>query len=282
MSGIAKIVAHNGKILWGVRSSDMDLAHYDKFSRLIFGIERKMSFLPDVIIANSYAGKSHLLENGFPAGKIRVIHNGIDTRKFFIDNTRKGTLRARLDFPQNHFIVGMVARIDPKKDHENFIRAAAILVSRRNDINFVVVGQGDHLKIQQLQKLSGSLQVSGRLKFMGSQTDMNTIYNGIDLLCLSSSFGEGFPNVLGEAMACGVPCVATAVGDASLIIGSTGNVVPPQNPNALANAMELMIEKIERDRKGVEKIVADRIQNKFPNDLMVNQTLSLFASVLGK
>jgi len=280
LSGFAKLVSPSSKVIWGIRSSNMDLAKYGNLSQLIFNIERKMSFIPDVIIANSYAGRSHLLKNGFPARKIRVVHNGIDTHQFYVDSSKRDSLKSKLNYSRNFFLIGIVARIDPKKDHQNFIKAAAILASKRHDINFVVVGRGVHEKIIELRELADQLLLSERIKFIGPQQDMNSIYNGLDLLCLSSSFGEGFPNVLGEAMACGIPCVATTVGDSSIIVGDTGIIVPPRNPDALSNAMGLMIKKIENDRQAVKTSVINRITNKFPNKEMVAQTLSIFNSTI--
>jgi glycosyltransferase involved in cell wall biosynthesis len=282
LSGFAKLVFPNSKILWGIRSSNMDLAEYDKLSKIIFTIERKMSFLPDMIVANSYAGKSHLLRNGFPGQKIRVVHNGIDTNQFYVDINKKDILKDRLSFSRSFFLIGIVARIDPKKDHKSFIKAASIVASKRHDINFVVVGRGDPKKTRELQEQVQKLRLSKRIKFIGPQKDMNLIYNGLDLLCLSSSFGEGFPNVLGEAMACGTPCVATGVGDSHIIIGDTGIIVPPRNSRALSKAMMEMIEKIKSSRQCLEKRVTERIRNKFPNEEMVAKTLSIFNSTINE
>lgn len=279
LSGLAKLFSSHYKVLWGIRSSNMDLNVYDNLSKLIFIIEQKMSFLPDLIIANSHAGQRHLIDIGFPPDKIRVVHNGIDTRQFYVDGSKKDILKDKLNYRRSHFLVGLVARIDPKKDHENFIKAAALLASKRRDINFVIIGRGDKQQIIQLEKLMDQLKLADRMRFLGPQQDMNTMYNGLDLLCLSSSFGEGFPNVLGEAMACGIPCVATSVGDSAVVLGDTGLVVPPHDHHALSEAMEQMIKRIEMDKDNIKHRVLKRVNDNFLNHVMVSRTLSLFASV---
>ncbi|MHC5827541.1 MAG: glycosyltransferase, partial [Nostoc sp.] len=150
-------------------------------------------------------------------------------------------VRTEWRISKDTILIGLVGRLDPMKDHPTFLKAVALLCKEREDIRFVCVGMGSHEYAQELYQLAEELEVAEKVIWAGGRADMPDIYNALDINCSSSSYGEGFSNVIGEAMACGVPCVVTDVGDSAWIIGDTGIVVPPNNPEALKAGITSLI-----------------------------------------
>ena len=133
-------------------------------------------------------------------------------------------------------LIGLVARFDPLKDHGTFLRAAAQVVRRHSEVHFVAVGAGVDSSNRYLASLSQELGLGPNLHLLGERRDTPSLNAAFDI-ATCTSLGEGFPNVLIEAMACGTPCVSTAAGDAAVVIGNTGLVVAPGDPNAFAMAL---------------------------------------------
>lgn len=232
----AKPFCSNPAIIWGVRSSDLDLDKYDWLRRCGSSLERRVAILPDRIIVNSHAGQKHLLSQGFPAEKLVLIHNGFDTEHFRPDEEARTKVRREWRIGNNEILIGMVARFDPVKDHAMFLRAASLVRKGRSDVRFICVGDGPRGYGQRLQQMAERLSVSEKVSWAGMRSDMRNVYSGLDIH-VSSSRSEGFPNVVGEAMSCAVPCVVTDAGDAAMIVGDTGFVSPSRNPPALAASL---------------------------------------------
>lgn len=257
------------RMVWGVRASNMDLNQYDRLSRVVFRLECFFSRFADLIIVNSNAGRDYHFKHGFPEGKMVVVPNGIDTERFIPDTEARHRVRREWGIADNENLIGIIARLDPMKDHRIFLKAASLLAKGRDDVRFVCVGDGPEPYKSELKKLSHELGLEGKLIWAGTHQDMPAVYNAIDIVTSSSSFGEGFPNVIGEAMACGVPCVATDVGDSALIVGDAGVVVPPKNPERLASGLRALLEKGCAD--GGEK-ARSRIIEHFSLNSMVQMT----------
>ncbi|HQI82653.1 MAG TPA: glycosyltransferase [Deltaproteobacteria bacterium] len=173
---------------------------------------------------------------------------------------------------EGELLIGHVGRIDPMKDHPTFLHAAALLALERRDIRFVCVGKGNPSVMKEMQGLSEKLGLSPILTWTGPRTDMKAVYNGIDILASSSSFGEGFSNVIGEAMACGRICVVTDVGDSSLIVGETGFVIPPRDHHALAGAWNTALSLSPEDRLAKGQEARKRILDNFSTSHLVRST----------
>jgi len=267
-------------VVWGVRSSNMDLSRYDWFWRLSFFLERKLSRFADLIIVNSYAGMEYSAENGFPMEKMIVIPNGIETANFSPQPTLRKKVRKEWGISDNEILIGLVARLDPKKDHITFLKAAAQVSRVRPDVRFVCVGRGDKVYYKRLRHVRDKCGLSGRILWAGSRDDMPAVYNGLDILCLSSAFGEGFPNVIGEAMACGVPCVVTDVGDSARIVGDNGIVVLPGHPGTLASGLLEMIARIEKNKEDLADRLRRRIVEEFSVEKMVRLTEAALSDLL--
>lgn len=233
---------HRGRAVWGVRASEMDIEHHDWLNRLDSALERRLSRFADLIIANSHAGRDHAVKTGFPATKTIVIPNGIDTGRFRPDPAGRVAVRAELGIAEDQVLIGRVGRLAPQKDYPTFLRAAAEIASRRPNARFVCVGAGSTELTAELKELAHQLGIADRVAWLGTRDDMPAVYSAMDLNVSSSVFGEGTPNAVAEAMACGVPCVVTDIGDSAITIGSLGAVVPAANPEALAEAVMAMLD----------------------------------------
>jgi len=142
-------------------------------------------------------------------------------------------------------LIGLVARIDPMKDHLTFLKAAQILIKQRDDVRFVCVGDGPEPYKKEVLKLCDKLGLNHFIVWTGSVHNMYSVYNAMDIVT-SSSISEGFSNVIAEAMACGIPCVVTDVGDSANIVDNTGLVVPESNPELLADAWSKMLDEFDK------------------------------------
>ncbi|HEX8088143.1 MAG TPA: glycosyltransferase [Blastocatellia bacterium] len=247
---------------WGVRASNMNLADYGWLASFLYRIESRLARFADLIIVNSHAGLDYAAANGFPKSKMLVIPNGIDTDRFRPDPQARRHVRAEWNIKDCEALVGIVARLDPMKDHATFLRAAALLSAERNNIAFICVGNGSSRYKERLVQLGERLGLTGRLIWAGAQVEMPAVYNALDVIVSSSSYGEGFSNVIGEAMACGIPCVATDVGDSALIVGGSGEVVPPRDPEALKAAIAKCLDAPRLDDR-VEPCGRQRIVGSF-------------------
>jgi glycosyltransferase involved in cell wall biosynthesis len=254
------------KIVWGVRSSYIDFSRYDWLFRVCDALGARASHSADLIIANSHAGRRDHIARGYPEDKTVVIPNGIDTARFCQNPEARERIRAEWGVAHHEEVIGMVGRLDPMKDHETLFQAALLLVQRRKTARFVCVGDGRPEYRASLHDRARMLGLSDRIIWAGMRPDMADVYNAFDLL-VNCSYGEGFSNVIGEAMACGIPCVATDVGDSGLVIGSFGALVPPKDPMALKDAMKRVL-----DHRPPPDEVRRRIVEHFSLDTLVQDT----------
>ena len=242
MTMIPRFLTLCTKVVWGVRCSHIDLRQYDWLAWVEFKVNCWLSILPDAIIANSHVGRDYHLALGYPAEKTVVIPNGIDTERFRPNPLARRRIREEWGIKEQEELIGLVGRLDPMKDHPIFIEAAALLAKRRSEIRFVCVGGGPDEYRAELQRHAKQLGLEDRLLWVGIREDMPAVYTALDI-AVSSSYGEGFANVIGEAMACGVPCVVTNVGDSARVVADLGEVVPPKDPAALRDAIERLLDQ---------------------------------------
>ena len=267
------------RLVFGVRSVAMELDNYDTLSALTFRLEALLSQRADLIVVNAQAGIADAVARGLPSERIAVVANGIDTDAMRPYPAARRAQRAAWGMNDRAFVIGMVARLDPMKDHGNFIAAAATFQHVYPDVRFVCVGDGPPMYRRELAALAQSRGLADRLLWAGEATDLRAVYSALDVATLSSAFGEAFPNVIGEAMACGVPVVATAVGDSAAIIGECGEVVPPRQPEALSAAWTQMRERLERDGERLKVDVRFRIATHYDVNAMVTRSEQLLAAL---
>lgn len=229
-------------VVWGVRASDVTLTTERQLDRLAFRFSRALSHFADLIVANSWAGAESHARLGYPRRIVHVVPNGIDTERFQRDAEGGCRLREQWGIPPGATLVGIVARLDPIKGHELFLHALAELVPAHPGIRAVCVGSGLDAYAAHLRRLAARLGLEPVVTWAGRRLDVRTVYSALDVVC-SASTSEGFPNVVGEAMACGVPCVATDVGDSARIIGKLGVVVPAGEPKPLAAGIARLLRE---------------------------------------
>jgi glycosyltransferase involved in cell wall biosynthesis len=213
------------RLIWSIRCSDMDLERYSLRLRLVVKACSAFSGAPNVITANSASGLHAHLKLGYRPRRAEVVLNGIDLDHFKPDPVARAAVREELGIVDNAFVLAHVARVDPMKDHESF--AAAL--TKLPDVVALLVGAGTE-----------SLPDQCNMRRLGRREDVARIFAAADAVVSSSAFGEGFSNVLAEGMACGLPAVATDVGDARAIVGDSGIIVPTRDPCALAAAVRAL------------------------------------------
>jgi|SRR5438093_695846 len=250
-------------VAWNIRCSDMDLREYPQLTSLVLRTLVWLSRFPDVVIFNSDAGSLFHLRLGYRPRKSSMIPNGFDLDEFRPDSDAPSWFRKELGLSPLNSLVGLVARYDPMKDHENFLRAAAAVANQRPGIHFVLVGQGVDESNRELIREIRNHNISLNLHLLGNRHDIRNIMPALDMLVLSSAFGEGFPNVLGEAMAAGVPCIVTNVGDAPKIVADTGRVVHAKDPAGLAAAIREVADMPAEERRRLGRAARRRIEECF-------------------
>jgi glycosyltransferase involved in cell wall biosynthesis len=273
---LPKLIFPSLKLVWGVRASNVDFSYYDWFTKFCFRCECILSKAPDLIIANSYAGREHHVQHGFPRTKLIVIHNGIDTERFSPDEKAGKKVRSEWGIEDRHTLIGVVGRLDPMKDHPTFLKAAAMVVEGKSDIRLVCIGDGPSDYRDKLQSLANKLGLGSRLIWGGLRQDMSSVYNALDLAVSSSSWGEGLPNAVVEAMACGVPCVVTSVGDSALLVDEPELVVKSSDPALLAQGINTALTSAYR--KG--SCLRERIVKDFSMANCVEQTQRTLGALL--
>lgn len=260
-------------ICWNIRCSYMDFEKYRIFTRWTVRACSILSFLPQAIIANSRAGVKHHIGLGYKAKRWEIIPNGFDLSLFKPDENAKSRLLEELgiDHDANNlsveqgsskpFLIGFIARYDPMKDHNTFIEAAVSLIERGRNAHFILAGRGitwqNHALIKEIPD-----HYKKRFHLLGERTDLERIYPALDIACCIS-LGEGFPNVVGEAMASGVPCVVTGVGDSAEVVGDTGRVIPLKNVKALVNAWEELFDMGRKTRHKLGKAARKRVEERY-------------------
>lgn len=266
------------QVLWNLRGSGLEHHLYGNRFRWVVRMLARLSALPDAIVANAEAGRRFHAQAGYRPRRWALIQNAIDIERFHPLPQAGATLRAELGVGRDSLVIGMTARLDPMKDHATFFQAARLLVSQGFDAHFVLIGRGVHRQMGCAQTCLADPCLAGRLHFLGERDDVQELVAGFDLATLSSAFGEGFPNVIAEAMACGVPVVSTDVGDAGRIVGEAGLLVPPRDPAALAEAWAALLTAPER-RAAMGRAGRARIARDFGLDRMVDTYGQLYEQI---
>lgn len=264
------------RVVWGVRASDIDLAHYDALWRILFHASVVASRFADLIICNSEAGRAYHAAHGYPDARMVVVPNGVDLRQFRPDESARRQLRAEWDIGAQEKLVGLVGRLHPMKDHPNFLDAAARIAAIRTDVKFVCVGDGEASYRDQMMNTAELLGLGKHLVWAGAREDMWRVYNALDLAVSSSAFGEGMSNSLAEAMATGVPCVATENGDAKSLVGAAGWVCPPRDSEALCGTIMEALGALPVDGEAIRQ----RMAREFSSEALVSRTAELLRGLV--
>jgi glycosyltransferase involved in cell wall biosynthesis len=259
------------RLVFGLRSGMMDTSRYDRLQALAYKSEAWLSRRADFIIANAEAIRADAVARGLPADRITVVPNGIDTATMAPDRAAGLAQRRIWGIDEQAFVVGMVARLDPMKDHPTFLAAAARFAQDHSDAMFVCVGDGPVDYRNELIARGQSLGLEKRILWAGELGNLHAVYNAFDVATLSSSFGEGFPNVVAEAMSCGIPVAATDLGDVRTIIEAFGEVVQPQRPEQLALAWARLRQRLAQE-PSLPADARNAIVTRFSIDQMVRRS----------
>ncbi len=256
------------RVIWGVRAAELKLERHAWLQKMAAGVERLLARFPDLILVNSVAAREYHLARGFPAARLVMIPNGIDTEYFKPDPPARAELRREWNVTENTCLVGILGRIDPVKDLPLFLEAAAIVLRQLTDVRFICVGSGPAAYSERLRTLAREIGLSDQITWAPARPDVVAAYNALDLL-VSSSRSESFPNTVAEAMSCGVPCVVTDVGDSALLVGECGIVVPPQDAESLAAAI---VQSLKMSGTGPDKNSRARIVAEFSVQQLAKRT----------
>lgn len=220
--------------VWNLRGSDIDFSRSAPMTGLVVRGLKLLSRLPAAIAVNSMAGLAYHKHLGYRPKRWVYLPNGFDLDEWRPDADDRRAVRAEWKFDDEIIAIGMVARVDPQKDYPTLLAAAEQLTARDKRLRFVLIGKDT-------ERLTIPLALQDYVMTLGERRDIQRLLRGLDIGVLSSAFGEGFPNFVGEAMASGVPCVVSDVGDAAALVGDTGLSVPPRSPEALAAALFEMV-----------------------------------------
>jgi glycosyltransferase involved in cell wall biosynthesis len=218
--------ASSPPLIWGIRATLTDLSFEKPPTRWLIRQSRRLSTIPQLILYDSEAGRRQHEALGYPSPRGRVIPNGIDFDVWRADPEARRQVRSELGVGPEDFLIGMIGRVHPSKDHPTFLSAAEQFLDRRPNAHFLLAGLGTE-----------RLHRSARLHLLGHRSDVGRLMAALDLLSCASRT-ESFPNVVLEALASGVLSVVSDVGDAARLVPDERFVVPPMKPAALAEAWE--------------------------------------------
>jgi glycosyltransferase involved in cell wall biosynthesis len=261
-------------LVWGLRNSDLSLS---SSTRLVLKACVALSNRPSAILANSRSGADWHQKQGYPSEKIRIIPNGFDTSRFKPNPDAGAQIRAELNIPKDAIVVGRVARLDAAKDYPGLAVAAQRALRKQPRFFFLLIGQGvdsNHPQMKPWQEPA----LAQRSLLLGYREDVPRLLNGMDLH-VSNSLSEGLPNALGEAMASGVVSVVTDVGDSREMIGDTGCVVSPAQPEALGQALLDMADLGPENLRHLGAKARARIEELYSLQTMVKAYCELYAEL---
>jgi glycosyltransferase involved in cell wall biosynthesis len=278
----AFLVSRRPPVIWSIRAGNVDLRTEKLGTAATIWMGARLSSGADAVVNNSSTSASrHSKFLGYSRSNVAVIPNGFDADVFRPDAAARSEVRHLLDVEADAMLVGLVGRVEPVKDHATFLRAAALLKERFPRAIFVLIGQDAETSNGALMSLVRDYGLEGAVRLLGLRRDVPRLTAALDLAVLSS-ISESFPNVVGEAMSCGVPVVSTAVGDAAQIIGNTGLVVPPRRPDMLARAMGEILAMEAEQRANLGMLARARVVQQYSLQAVARQYEDLYERVLSR
>jgi glycosyltransferase involved in cell wall biosynthesis len=280
IGGVAARLAGCPRVVWGIRTSSLSPSLNSRFTRMVAWLCARLSAIVPVAIATCSieAAKEHK-RMGYDPAKFHVIPNGFDLAAYAPDTTRRQQLRQEWGVAKGEVLFGCVARWDPYKDHPNLLLALSLAAASGTSVRCVLVGGGLTTRNAALAELLSKYNLTSSVILAGSRSDIPAVMNALDFHVLPSA-SEAFPNVVAEAMACGTPCIVTDVGDAAMIVGDTGWIVPPKNPGLLARAIEEAMGGFGGENDAKRRIGArKRIVDNFSLERMTQAYVHLWQSM---
>jgi glycosyltransferase involved in cell wall biosynthesis len=256
VAGLAKICVPTAPLYLGIRASNMDKKRY----KYHFFINKLISYFASGVVYNSFTGWDYHISKGFNKSRANVIQNGICTKRFRPDNNSRNSLLQKFGISKSQSVVIYPARLDPMKDHKLVIQIAGLLP----EVRFVFIGLGVE-----------NLHAPANCILLGRVLDPELYYNMADLTVSFSKFGEGFSNVIGESLACGVPVLANSVGDSACILSGLGFVTQNTKPEDLAEEIKFLLRDKKKLRH-ISKMGRRRVIERFGVKSMVESYIRLY------
>ena len=277
LGGIAARLAGIPIIIWNIRNSGLSKQKTKLTTRVIVNICAKLSYLiPNYIqCCSQVAQKTHQVI-GYDTSKFIITPNGFDLDRFQPDFKMRISVREELGLNSKTKLVGLIGRFDPQKNHLGFFSTASYLHQKFTDIHFILAGQEVDESNKEITATVKKYNLQSCTHLLGRREDIPRLMAALDVLCSASSYGEAFPNVIGEAMACGVPCVVTDVGDSAYITGNTGKVVSPDDMISLAQSVELLLNLSSSEKQILSQQARQRVAENFEITEIVQQYESLY------
>lgn len=280
LGGIAARLAGISSVGWCIRNSNIDRDKTKFSTRIVVSLCAAISSrVPSHILSCSEQARQAHVALGYAAEKMLVVPNGFDLARFKPDQVARHRIRAELNITDQTPLVGLIGRFDPQKNHVGFIEVAGMLHRAMPDVHFVLAGKGIDGGNAVLMHAITQAGVAAHTHLLGLRNDISELMAALDVLT-SSSYGEAFPNVLGEAMACGVPCVVTDVGDSAYIVGDTGRVVESGDMVGLAVALGDLLALLPQERAALGERARARVAEYFEIGAVVRRYEGFYEGLL--
>jgi glycosyltransferase involved in cell wall biosynthesis len=275
---LARLPGRRSRLIWNIRNSGLEASERASW-RLLTRTSATLSRFADCVVSNSAAGIEDHRRLGYRPGRWELIPNGWAAALALPSPGERAAARERFGLEADAFLIGFPARPAAQKDHATFFSAVAYLGERVPRMRFVLFGAGvDEAAFADEPALRDE-GVRKRLVMLGELGNVDELLPGLDCVTLSSSHGEGLPNAIGEAMARGLPVVATKVGDAATLIGDGGFTVPARDPTALADAWIRLATLDPQARTALAERGRNRIAEHYSLATMVARYEALYASL---
>lgn len=275
LGGLAAQFCGRPPVIWGVHT-----VHLDQSANPITKIVRRLcawtsAWLPSTILCVARAAAESHAAIGYDRGRMQIVPNGFELPDIKTLKIESKALRTSLGFEEHHQVIGCIGRFHPDKDYPTFLRAASLLKERQPDVRFLLIGKNLSTSNTALKEMVGEAGLQDYVVLLGERSDITTCLLAMDVFCLPSKT-EAFPLVLGEAMAAGRPAVTTNVGDAAILIGDTGFVVPAKDPEKLCDGLQRMLQLSTDDRRVLGVAARNRIEMEFSMHAMVGRIQDLY------
>ena len=278
MGGLAARLNGFNNIIWGLRVAAVPANNL--LTIVIMKICAYLSrWIPKKIVCVAEAARIIHINYGYDAARMAVIHNGFDFSEFNVSQEQTATIRQECQLSEKDFVVGWAGRFHPDKGQENIIKAAAIVLRTRPKIRFLLMGTDCDANNATLMRWLIDNGVQDNFILLGERDDIPACLTVMDLFCLPSR-NEGFPNALGEAMAMGLPCVSTLVGDADILVGDTGILVQPEDEQALAEGLLKALALTDAQRQQMGNQAKERVMSEFSIEKASNRFHEIYREMV--
>lgn len=262
LGGVAARLAGHRNVVWSVRRTELSFSDSPQTKMVMKMCALLSHWVPKKIVCVADAARQAHIAAGYCADRMVVIHNGFDFSSFAATLEQRMELRRACHFADGEMVVGTVGRFHPDKGQLNFVKAAAIIAGRQPSVRFLLVGRDCDSNNTVLASWLYEHGVQNHFILLGERDDVPVCLASMDVFCMPSRT-EGFPNGLGEAMAMALPCVATRVGDTSVLTGDTVLLVPPEDEQSLANGLLTVLNLTYEQRRHMGQEARVRVLREF-------------------